>query len=67
MLEISDDRESMNDTWKEWQIKKNEFKRNFSKFGMKVTEVKIDIDQLVLYCKLRGIPNNGASRAQFVQ
>ena len=57
----------MNDTWKEWQVKKNDMKRNFRKLGIKVKEVKIDIDQLIIYCKLRGIANNGESRAQFVQ
>ena len=67
LLEISDDRSTMNDTWAEWNKKKEEMKKNFRSLGIKVKDVKIDLEQLIRYCQLYGLPNNSKTRAQFVQ
>jgi len=67
LLEISDNREDMNQTWIEWRRKKDELKRNMRTLGVIVKEVKVNLDELVRYCRRKGIPNNGATRSQFVQ
>jgi len=33
----------------------------------KPTDIEIDLDELVNYCKIRGIKNDGKARSQFVQ
>ena len=67
LLEISDNRADMNDTWLEWRKKTNELKQNMRTLGIIVKDVKINLIELVRYCRERGLPNDGAARAQFVQ
>lgn len=62
-----DDRESMHDTWKEWHSAFQKRKKDFIKQGFEVVEVEVDIDDLVLYCKSRGLRNDGETRAEYVR
>lgn len=61
-----DDRESMHDTWNDWHKAYLEAKRDLIKQGFKVKEVEVDINELIIYCKVRGIKNDGDARSQFV-
>ena len=61
-----DDRESMHDTWSEWHAAYLKAKSELIREGYMVRDVEIDIDELIEYCKLRGIKNDGKARSQFV-
>ena len=67
LLELSDNRADMNETWLEWRKKTQEMKQSMRTLGVIVRDVRVDIDELVRYCRQKGIPNDGAARAQFVQ
>lgn len=65
--EIIDDRQSMHDTWKEWHKAFLKLKNNFISQGFEVVEIEVDLDELIQYCQLNGIKNDGSARAKFVQ
>lgn len=66
-IKIIDDRESMYDTWKEWNKAFLKTKKKFISLGFEVIDVEIDLDKLIDYCKIRGIKNDGKARSEFVQ
>lgn len=61
-----DDREKMPETWEEWHEKFLQAKIMCAAQGMRVADVVVDIDELIHYCKVEGIKNDGKARAQFV-
>lgn len=61
-----DDRETMHDTWKDWHTSFLKTKSELIQQGFVVKEIEVDIDELVEYCKMRGIKNDGKARSQFV-
>jgi len=65
-IDSIDDKESMHDTWKDWHKSFLKAKNGLIKEGLEVREVEIDIEELLEYCKLRGIKNDGEARSQFV-
>ena len=65
-LEVIDDKESMHNTWKEWNKAYLKLKKKLTSQGFVVKDVIVNIDDLIVYCKIRGIKNNGKSRSQFV-
>lgn len=66
-LKIIDDRESMHDTWNAWHKDFLKAKNELLAQGFIVDDVEIDLDELIKYCKMRGIRNDGKARSQFVQ
>ena len=65
-LDLIDDRESMHDTWKEWHKSHLKAKNDLIKEGFEVFDIQVDIDELIKFCKIRGIKNDGKARSQFV-
>ncbi len=65
-IDSVDDRESMHDTWKDWHKSYLKAKSDLTNKGYDVKEVEVDVDELIKYCKLRGIKNDGKARSQFV-
>lgn len=61
------DRESMHDTWEEWNRDYNKVKARVKREGFVVHEMTIDIDDLNRYCMDRKLPNNGKTRSRYVQ
>ena len=66
-IKIIDDRESMHDTWKEWHKAFLKTKQDLISQGFKVTDIEIDLIELINYCEIWGIKNDGKARSQFVQ
>jgi len=66
-IRVIDDRESMHDTWHDWYKDFQKTKRDLKNHGFKVEDIVVDLDELIEYCKLRGIKNDGTARSQFVQ
>jgi len=65
-LELIDDKESMHDTWKEWNKAYLKAKENLTSQGLTVKDCVIDLDELETYCKLKEIKNDGKARSLFV-
>lgn len=65
-IDSIDDRESMPDTWKEWHKLYLKTRKYLIKEGYNVQDIEVDIDELIEYCKLRKIKNDGQARSQFV-
>ena len=61
------DRESMHDSWHDWHKAFVKTKRDLINQGFEVVNIVVDLDDLIEYCKLRGLKNNGKARSQFVQ
>ncbi|TXD83214.1 hypothetical protein ESY86_13565 [Subsaximicrobium wynnwilliamsii] len=65
-LESIDDRDSMFDSWKEWHKAYQKTKKGLTEKGFIVTDFVMDVDELINYCKIRGIKNDGKARSGFV-
>ena len=66
-IKIIDDGESMNDTWNKWHKSFFKTKNHLIMQRLKVTDSEIYLSQLINYCKIRMIINDGKARSQFVQ
>lgn len=56
----------MHDTWKEWHKAYLKTKKELISQEFVVNNFVVDIDELINYCKMRGIMNDGKARSQFV-
>jgi hypothetical protein len=65
-LETIDDRESMHETWDKWNKAYIKAKKELTAQGFKVNDFVIDIDELIAYCAMRRIKNDGKARSQFI-
>lgn len=65
-LESIDDKGSMFDNWKEWHKEYQKTKKGLIRNGFIVKDFVVNIDELINYCKIRGIKNDGKARAGFV-
>jgi len=66
LLENAVDADSMDDTWEYWKKNKDKTIRRFKKQGMNCTEMEIDVNELIEYCRKNNKPNNGATRSEYV-
>ncbi len=66
-IKIIADRESMHDTWRDWYRDFKRTKQNLTNQGFNVVDIVVDLDELMEYCRARGIENDGKARSQFVQ
>ncbi|MBK5210060.1 MAG: hypothetical protein JJE44_11260 [Flavobacteriaceae bacterium] len=62
-----DDRENLHDNWKDWHKSFLKAKKDLISQGFDVVDIEIDLDELIIFCKIRGIKNDGKARSQFVQ
>jgi hypothetical protein len=65
-LALVDDKDSMHDTWKEWNKAYLKTKKGLIKEGFLVREIIVNLDELKNYCLMRGIKIDGNARSQFV-
>ena len=65
-INIIDDRESMHNTWDDWYKAFVKTKKDLMAKGFEIIEIVVDIDELIEYCELRRIKNDGKARSQFV-
>ena len=66
-IKIIDDLESIHDTWNDWHKAFLNTKRDLISQGFEVTDIEIDLNELINYCEMKGIKNDGKARSQFVQ
>lgn len=65
-ISVIDDRQKVEETWDEWYQGFLKAKSDLISMGLQVSEVKVDINELVNYCLDRKVKNNGVARSQFV-
>ncbi len=66
-LESIDDRDSMHTSWRDWHKAYQKLKKHLTSQGYTVKDFVVNIDELIIYCDIRGIKNNGKARSMFVQ
>ncbi len=66
-IALADDKENLHDNWKDWHKSFLKLKKDMISQGFEVMDIVIDLDELEIFCKIRGIKNNGKARSQFVQ
>ncbi len=59
------DRDSMHDTWEEWNREYKRAKKGLRDQGFVVHDMVIEIDALKQYCLERGLKNNGGTRSHY--
>lgn len=66
LLSIVDDRHVFHDTWEEWHQQYQKSKKQLTSQGFKVKDVVVNLDELISFCFLKGIKNDGEARSRFV-
>lgn len=66
LLEVSSDREELEETHDEWMSGAKKTLRNFLIEGVNAIKVDVDVDDLIRGCKERGFEIDGSSRATYV-
>ncbi|HEY5371163.1 MAG TPA: hypothetical protein VIJ75_19440 [Hanamia sp.] len=65
LLEISDDRESMCDTYEDWLVQFMKTKTGLEEENIAVTPVRINLDALLKFCKDNKLKNTGEARSKY--
>ena len=65
LLEISYDRDQLEDTWFEWNDSVHKFENDLQQRGIKYEKILIDLNELIEYCKRQGLRIDGRSRSRF--
>ncbi|GAB4187681.1 MAG: hypothetical protein Tsb002_13170 [Wenzhouxiangellaceae bacterium] len=66
LLEISEDREELDDSYEDWRKNASRTIEQMALQGQKVIKVQIDLDDLEFWCYENKLPINGQSRSQYV-
>ncbi len=66
-VRIADNRQDLHKTWHAWHDDFLKTKLRLMNEGFTVLDVVVDLDELIRYCQMRGIKNDGKARSQFVQ
>ena len=66
LLEISEDREDLEETFTEWESLAEEKLRDLRAQGLDAEKITIDVEELLVWCKSRGLSVNASARSQYV-
>ena len=66
LTEAVEDRNQLDDTYEQWHEAALDAVRLIECQGQKAEKVHVEVESLVSWCKERGLPVNGESRAQYV-
>ena len=61
-----EDRNELDDTYEQWEQSALDAVRAIERQGQKVEKVHVEVESLVSWCKEKGLPVNGKSRAEYV-
>jgi len=65
LREVASDPENLEETHEEWLAIMKRSLRDFREAGLPYQLVDIDVEELVSWCKRKGRPINGSSRAEY--
>jgi len=66
LLEISEDREDLEETFAEWESLAEEKLRDLRAQGVDTEKITIDLEELLTWCKSWGLSVNESTRSQYV-
>ena len=66
LTEVVPDRSTLDDTFEQWERGARKLLAQIRAEGRIAKEVPIDVEQLLAWCTLRGIPPDSGSRAEYV-
>jgi len=66
LTKVVENRTELDDTFEQWESTALDAVRTMERQGQRVEKVYLDVDALVSWCKVKGLPVNGKSRAQYV-
>lgn len=65
LLEISEDREKLEESYDEWLASAVKGLGTFGSQGLKAVRVDIDTEELLAWCASRNLPVDGKARAEY--
>lgn len=66
LTEVAEDRSELDHTYEQWQQNALDAVRAIEREGQRVEMVHIEVESLESWCKEKGLPVNGKSRAEYV-
>ena len=66
LREISEDVENLDDTYEEWRQKAEQVLRDSIPADVTLEKVDIDVEEVLAWCNVLGLPMNAQSRARYV-
>jgi len=66
LLETADDRKELEDTYDEWKLNLIKSVNNLRALGSTPLKVDIEMEELLIWCRVRGFKNTGENRAEFI-
>jgi hypothetical protein len=66
LLEISEDREDLEETFAQWESLAEEKLRDLRAQGVDAEKITIDLEELLAWCKSRGLSVDATARSQYV-
>ena len=66
LTEAVEDQNELDGTYEQWQQRALEAVRMIEHEGKKVEKVHVEVESLVSWCRGKGLPVNGKSRAEYV-
>ncbi len=65
LLEISDDRDSMCDTYEDWLVQFMKMRTGLEDEGVAVSPIRIKLENLKEFCKENNLKNTGEARSRY--
>jgi hypothetical protein len=65
LLEISDDRKEMCDTYEDWLVQFMKMKTGLEQEGIVVKPLPVKLDALLEFCKKNNLKNTGEARSRY--
>jgi hypothetical protein len=66
LTEVVEDRNELDATYEQWERSAVDAVQMVERQGQKVEKVHVEVESLVSWCKEKGLPVNGQSRAEYV-
>ena len=66
LLATADDSKDLESTWEEWRENVDMWIATLKSAGADITEVSIDVDDFIEYCRIHNLPNNAETRSEYV-
>jgi hypothetical protein len=66
LLDIAEDKDKLPLTWEKWREITLNLIKGYKERGLDVKKVKIDIEDLIKYCKKNNLPNTAQTRSHYI-
>lgn len=66
LLEVAEDKASLESSWKEWEAKSLEMIEVFATRNIFIQKIEIDVEELINWCQNKDKPINSSTRAEYI-